>query len=359
MKKFFLFAFATTVALSAFAKSKSGITKKALDRDNAHVAARTTSTGDTAEMFNFIPGTDTATIYVVGHNADSGYVTGTDAYGDQGYAERFDPYDTLVSVLGVVTEFTGTVNPASTKTITLNTWTVGARTNAGFPSGMVYNSGFPNTSIASMSVPVTHLGIATVAGASDTAKTFWFPTPSSYVASFFVGYTINYTFSALNGDTLGMLTSQDGERHVPIYTVSGSDTIINNVNATMYDDNTWHDDATDNFAIANHMLIFPIVKIGGPNGVHGITKNNFTFYGNYPNPATTETNIKFSLAQATDVTITVTDLSGKVIKSVKNSYNSGTQVVTLNTDNMPAGEYVYTVRTAQGEGFASKLTVIK
>lgn len=359
MKKVLLFALATSVALSSFAqRSKTSLSARNIV--SPHYAARTTTaTGDTVE-FGHILSTDTTTFYGVGANGDSGIVTGTDAYGDKGFAERYITYDTLVSVIGVITEFTGNVSSTSTKTVSLNAWKIGAQTPAdatAFPSGHWYNSGFPAASIASMDVPVTQLGIGN--GAADTVKMFYFPTASSYVPGFFVGYTINYTFASLNGDTLGLICSKDGERHFAIATVSGTDTIIQNVNATQFADGSWHDNATDNFLIANHLFVFPLVIWGGPNAVNAVTKNNLTFYSAYPNPAVNETNIKFALNQGTTVTVQITDLSGKVVKTISDKYTSGTHVVTVPVNELAAGEYIYLVRTAEGDGMASKFAVIK
>ncbi len=358
MKKIFLFAIATSIALSSFAqKAKTNLTAKSFN--GHHLAAKTTATGDTVAIEHIL-GTDTLAAYIVGHNADSGYVTGTDAYGDMGFAERYDHTDTLVSVIGVIARFTGTVNPASTKTVVFNTWSVGPKTLwTAAPSGHVYNSGFPNTSLTSVTVPITHLGISNIDTVADTVKSFWFPTATTNLSTFFVGYTINYTFAGLAGDTIGLWSNRDNERHIAYSSVSGADTIINNVNATQYSDNTWHDDAFDNFTLGNHLFIFPIVKIGGPNAVNGITKNNLTFHNNFPNPATTSTNIKFTVAQATEVTISISDMSGKTIQTIKGNYNAGTQVINVNTEAMAAGEYIYLVHTAEGEGFASKMSIIK
>ena len=358
MKKIFLFAIAASVALSSFAqRSKTNLHAVTLPASH-EVAAKTTATGDTVSYTHISFATDTFVNYVAG--TDSGYVMGTDVYGDQGYAERYDIIDTFVSVIGVTAEFTGTVNAASTKSVVFHAWSAGPRVlDANFPSGHVYNSGFPNTSLASVTVPLQHLGISNTSGVPDTAKSYWFPTATAYVPSFFVGYTISYSFPTLNGDTIGLKATKDGERHISYYSTGGGDTTINNINVTQYDDNTWHDNAFDNFQIGDHLFIFPIVKLGLPNGVNGITKNNLTFFGNYPNPATNATNIKFTLVSSSEVTIRISDMAGRTIRTITEKCNAGTQVINVNTESLPAGEYVYLIRTAEGDGFASTMTVTK
>jgi hypothetical protein len=354
MKKVLLLTMATAVALSSFAEKKGVIAKKVSQQ---HIAAKTTATGDTV-ILEHIVSADTLAVYRAG--TDSGYVTGTNAFGDKGFAERYDANDTLFSVIGIIARFTGNYSASTTKTVSFNAWSVGAKTlDSRFASGHVYNSGFPATSLASVNVPITALGIG-VGAVPDTTKVFFFPTPTAATLNrFFVGYTINYDPTALAGDTVGVYGSLDGERHIAYYNVSGTDTIINNVNATMFSDNTWHDNAFDNFQIGNHLFLFPIVKLGGPNSVNGITKNNFTLFGNYPNPATNQTNIKFAVAQATEVTISISDIAGRTIKTIKQDCAAGTQTVSVNTEDLASGEYIYLVHTADGNGFASKFSIVK
>ena len=94
--------------------------------------------------------------------------------------------------------------------------------------------------------------------------------------------------------------------------------------------------------------------------ISGVTRKDLTFFGNYPNPAVNSTNIKFSLAAATDVTIYITDMSGRTINTISQAgLAAGEHTVPVSTENMPAGNYIYLVRTGTGSGIASKLTVAK
>lgn len=67
----------------------------------------------------------------------------------------------------------------------------------------------------------------------------------------------------------------------------------------------------------------------------------------FPNPATFSTNVKFDLDNATDVTITLADMSGKVL-----SYDnwSGIQfdLIPLDLSKLPMGQYIVRVATASG-----------
>jgi hypothetical protein len=284
-----------------------------------------------------------------------------DVYGDMGYAERYDfnGIDSSLKVMGVITLFGGTVNPASTKTVNFYTWNQG-------PEFMVsptfYESGYPGIALDSVTVPITQLGIAASTAAVDTYKAFYFTTPtSSQYYSFFVGYTLNYNFSSLGGDTIALYTSIDGERTSPIITISGGDTIVNNQNLTMYNDGSWNDNATANFGLQNDFYIFPIVEVGIGNtaGVASITRKGLTFFGNYPNPAISNTNIRFSLATAADVNIIVTDMTGKTIKTLSEPcLDAGIHTINMSIEEMASGDYLYILHTSGGAGIAAKFTVV-
>lgn len=365
MKKIFLFSIATTVALSAFAQhAKSSISASATRTSSLAgdriPAAKTTAVGD-VDTLGHIFSSDTLALYYTGSNADSGFRTGMNAFGDKGYAERYDVnfLTTSAQVTGVMAFFTGTVNPASTKTVKFYSWSAAPQSPNGLGANF-FNSGLPGTKLDSVTVPITALGISTVAGGNDTIKAFTFTTPSPYISNFYVGYTINYNPTAMGGDTIAVLGNLNGERHTQGYRVVGTDTIINNQNAVMFADGTWGDLYTEGARIANHLFLFPIITVGtAATSVEGVTRNNLTIFGNYPNPAANATNIKFSVAKATEVTISVTDMAGKVVKTISEKYTAGTQIVELNTSSLPSGEYIYLIRTAEGDGMASKMSVIK
>jgi len=372
MKKLFLLSIGVALSVSTFAQSTSSRHAHA-GTANATTALhdfgadyRTTAIGSTDTLTNWT-GTDTLELYIVGANADSGFCAGTDVYGDHAFAERYDfnAADSSLKVLGVIALFGGTVNPASTNHVTFNVWSVAAQSTlsvsptTGAATSVWFNSGLPNTAITSQNVPLTNLGISTIPGGQDTAKIFMFTTPTGYLnESFFVGFNITYTWGA--GDTIGLFSNKSGERSSALYTVSGADSIVNNVNASQYSDNTWHDNAADNFGIAYNYFMFPIVKVGATVSVNGIKKNNLTFFGNYPNPATNNTNIKFSLVNATDVTVTIMDMAGNTVNTItQTNLTSGEHVIAVNTSSLPSGDYLYIVRTAAGDGIASKMSVIK
>ncbi len=78
---------------------------------------------------------------------------------------------------------------------------------------------------------------------------------------------------------------------------------------------------------------------------------------NYPNPAIGSTNIEFSIANASEVSLKVIDLTGKVIATpIYEKLNAGLHSVELKTDNIPNGIYFY--RLDMGDFSVSKKMIV-
>lgn len=327
--------------------------------------AKSTGIGDTFTLKHYTA-LDTFKYYQAGLH-DSGYANGMNVWNDSAFAERYDinGSDSSVRVIGMVGLFGGKVNPASTKTINLNVW--GTSYPQPITATLLYN-GFPNNVVDSFSVPVTQLGIGAVA---DTMKIFMFSTPSGLLSgSFFAGYSMSYNFSTLNGDTIAVACTKNGERlpggTAGLYTVGNNygadtttDTTINVQNATLGSDGVWYDNYTQNDSLLNNMAIFPIIVVGQTNEVKSVTHNNLTFSGNYPNPFVNSTHIRFSLAVQEQVMITVMAMDGSVLKHISlTDLTSGDHDVAVSGSSLPPGDYLYLIRTSGGEGMAGKMTKV-
>ena len=78
----------------------------------------------------------------------------------------------------------------------------------------------------------------------------------------------------------------------------------------------------------------------------------------YPNPANNQITAKFTLTGNSNVTIDVTDLSGKTLQEVIHGSLSGNQQITVNTQNLSSG--MYFLRVTDGENVSvNKFTVVK
>jgi hypothetical protein len=73
------------------------------------------------------------------------------------------------------------------------------------------------------------------------------------------------------------------------------------------------------------------------------TAGKFELYQNQPNPFRSETLIGFNLPEAATATMTISDVTGKVLKLVRVDGVKGYNSIVLNTDNLPYGLLNYTL----------------
>jgi len=79
---------------------------------------------------------------------------------------------------------------------------------------------------------------------------------------------------------------------------------------------------------------------------------------NSPNPFAQNTTIGFWLPQAyEEVTLTISDVRGRVVKTFRNSYGAGRQQVSLDAKELPPGVYFYTLEA--GEFRATRSMVVQ
>lgn len=79
--------------------------------------------------------------------------------------------------------------------------------------------------------------------------------------------------------------------------------------------------------------------------IDGIAPRNFNLEQNYPNPFNPSTNIRFSIASATDVSLKVSDMLGREMATLVNQTMApGTYSMKWDAAAAPSGIYFYTVR---------------
>ncbi|HXS38054.1 MAG TPA: T9SS type A sorting domain-containing protein [Flavipsychrobacter sp.] len=340
--------------------------------------------GDTAYFFNNFNYqlVDTLTNPVITGPGGLGFYTGMNKDNLNGYAECYDPGvgtlitgDTAWQIVGVLSLWYGDITSGAT-TVTINVWPIDTLTIEGLGTGDSV-TGYPaSTPITSQDVSVTSLNIDNSGGHNDLVTPIMFTTPANHVFyPFFVGYTMTYDWNALLGDTVALRSTHQGAgANVTTYfynksNSSGTYRMFHSRNA--YNDpnsitsapntitgSTWHDFAVSGLKPLN-LSIVPIIVQYNATSVNAITRNNLTFFGNYPNPAINNTNIKYSLKNGADVSVLVMDMTGRVINTIKQpSQTAGEHIVTVQTANMPAGDYLYEVTTNDGS-MAGKFTVAK
>lgn len=75
-----------------------------------------------------------------------------------------------------------------------------------------------------------------------------------------------------------------------------------------------------------------------------------------PNPFTTELTAFVNVPQTQRVTITITDLSGRILKTANGKYAQGAAEINIKTTDLPKGSYFLKV---QGENFAQTQKIVK
>ena len=85
----------------------------------------------------------------------------------------------------------------------------------------------------------------------------------------------------------------------------------------------------------------------GVTATHDVIKNDRVFI--YPNPASTDVNFDIDLGSASDLSISITDVAGRVVASRNYGKLSGKQVLPVNVQNLNKGIYMALIQTDFGQ----------
>jgi hypothetical protein len=84
--------------------------------------------------------------------------------------------------------------------------------------------------------------------------------------------------------------------------------------------------------------------------------NQFAVQGNYPNPFTGSTEIRFTLPSSKEINVEVRDMVGKAVLSKSVLANAGNNSVTIKSDKLIPGIYFYTITDGK-TSFSRKMVV--
>lgn len=283
---------------------------------------------DTLGYDNFLE--STATIY---DSPGSGFASGNNQYGDKVKAQVFviDSSFVLQEVLlwfGAKDANSGDGN-SKVKVKLHNRDGLGAASG-----GEVDNA--PGSGIDSADVLVSDIDVAEFASVDFNNRIL------------FGDFAVSVDFSTLSsGDTLGLYTTEDE--------YAGT----TEQSWEKWSDDTWHTmlvawDLDIDFAI------WPVIDAS----TSGINDSRF-FEGikmsqNTPNPASGETTIEFGLEKYTQkLHLEVYDVSGKKVQDIKHQdLGPGEHKATINTHELSAGTYYYSIKTDTGR-ITKKMMVVK
>lgn len=265
---------------------------------------------------------------------DWGFYAGHNSKEQQQFGEKYLIED-HVHVLGVVahlTTSTGTVNNPQFE-IDFRLWAVDPGT--GKPAG--------TTSLddGHLDLGDANLGAATVV---------MFHEETHVDDAFFVTMDLgDYAHDGLAGDTVGLYYAPDGARsaadiaNVPFRNV---------FQAHSHGTPNWRDlytQFTTPTAIATHLAIYPIVAIDEHTSLRKITKNGLQVMDPYPNPANTYITFPVNLSKAAELTFTVMDLSGRVLKTqAQGLMPAGAHEQRIDISELPSGSYILSVLSSEG-----------
>ena len=91
---------------------------------------------------------------------------------------------------------------------------------------------------------------------------------------------------------------------------------------------------------------------------HTITE--FALHSNYPNPFNAETNLRFDIAEQTQVTIRLYDMLGREAAQIANAvYTQGSYTLSFNAAGLASGSYLVSMISGTGFQQVRKMTLLK
>ena len=89
-----------------------------------------------------------------------------------------------------------------------------------------------------------------------------------------------------------------------------------------------------------------------------VTSNNFALYQNEPNPFKEFTTIKFDLPEASKATLTIYDVTGKVVKAINGDFAKGSNLVRIERSEIPAAGTMYYQLDTDTNSAVKKMIII-
>ncbi len=262
----------------------------------------------------------TLTVYSV-TDTIGGYVVGTNGYGDKEKAQRYDlaSYQLLEgSVTGAYIWAGGKTVSATPGDVVLKVYSVGG--TGGAPSSLI---GTSNT--ISMDL------IDTTSANGFNYFSFSSPAVIPVNGSFFVSMVM----SAVSGDTIGLVSSEDG-----CYENSG-------YSWEKWSDNVWHSFLTA-WPLDFDIAIFPIVDHQFGLGINDVN-SGITGVNVFPNPATDNLTLNFILSKNAAINCKLFNATGQeVLNSGSENYNKGIHNKTIDLSLIGNGVYMLCMETSNG-----------
>ncbi len=265
---------------------------------------------------------DTAPKYYNWQAPASGFVFGNNSYGELECAQKYYATGTVEEVLVWIAYKKGTTGLTTAKIYTINPATKGPSTTVLGTSAPVTTGSISTTAFTSYTFA------ATVAVTNEFAAAVVFPTTTGDTIA-----VVSTAIGCATPDSLswGNFPSFGGWLCTPAL-ISG------NPNCDLY--------------------IFPVGTLSPTLGINEYSAHGLSLLGAYPNPAKDATNITYRLDEASEVSVNVFDLSGRVIYNSTEQVNAGSHSITISLEDVAAGNYYYTVKSSDSQ-LTSKFSVVR
>ncbi len=100
-----------------------------------------------------------------------------------------------------------------------------------------------------------------------------------------------------------------------------------------------------------------VLEFSSPNG-SSIVGNQFELFQNIPNPFGDETIIRFQLPEASNATLTIFNIAGRVVKTVSGEYSKGYHELKVERSSLPANGIFYYRLETPGNTATKKMTLL-
>ncbi|MBK8501910.1 MAG: T9SS type A sorting domain-containing protein [Saprospiraceae bacterium] len=89
----------------------------------------------------------------------------------------------------------------------------------------------------------------------------------------------------------------------------------------------------------------------------GMNEDEIKLYQNEPNPANTETTIRFQLPEAMSAKINFYDVTGKLLKEISGDYKKGSNSINLSVSELSAKGLIYYELKTENEKVGRKMII--
>ncbi|MCF8219369.1 MAG: T9SS type A sorting domain-containing protein [Bacteroidales bacterium] len=269
----------------------------------------------------------------VARTAEGGYIAGVNGYGDLAKAQQFPVTD------GYYVE--GFLVWVGVKDV------LGS---AGTVDGVLYdmdgNTGSTTAGEGTETCPGSVLASVSLAMDTDVDTSGSSFTPVEFANPVLVSddYAVGLDFTNIGDDTLGVVHSADGDAQQ------------SELSWEMWSDNSWYSILYAWQGLDIDMAFLPVVDmstqdINEHEFVNGIRMET------YPNPAVEQVNLDFQIQEASNVKVSIMDMTGKIVKTEDfGQKEAGKHNVKISANDLNSGNYIY-VLEADNKRLAKKMVI--